>query len=647
MIAGIQAATSSAHASDVKAWEEELVPCEHTRNLEQPGGLRELQLGAGAKCAKCDLTSNLWLCLTCGHLGCGRAQFGGVSGNSHGLSHFEESGHPCSVKQGTITAEGTADLYCYACNDSRLDPLLGDHLKHFGLNVMQMSKTEKSMTELQLEQNAKFDFSMTGGDGKELEPVYGPQHTGIQNLGNSCYLASVLQALFAMPEFQERFGKHFRQHVEACRQSSAAECLECQFGKLADGLLSGRYAKPRTPPPGQEEGSSQLFQEGIRPTMFKALVGRGNAEFATMRQQDADEFLNYLVSVLQAEQKRIHARPDGISEPLADPTRIFAYTLEHRLQCTECQRVRYTTETQDVGLGLPVPVRRREAGEDDVPFERVSLRESLDLFTRAEQLEYRCPACQKDVLATKQTLFATFPQVLAIQAQRFQLINWVPQKVDVPFEVPLDEDLDLSAYLGHGIQPGEETLPDDAPEAAGASSVPDVDPETVMMLTSMGFSENRAKRALIATGASNAEVAANWLFEHMDEDLDGPLEPSAPAKQGVDTTSLEDMGFSKAQATKALRLNQGNPELAVAWLFDNPEDPGEEEPPAEAGADESEKPPAGSAELPAKYLLSSFVSHRGPSVHSGHYVAHVHKRGSPQTSDWIFFKYVLPESDLG
>ena len=111
MIAGIQAATSSAHASDVKAWEEELVPCEHTRNLEQPGGLRELQLGAGAKCAKCDLTSNLWLCLTCGHLGCGRAQFGGVSGNSHGLSHFEESGHPCSVKQGTITAEGLSLIH--------------------------------------------------------------------------------------------------------------------------------------------------------------------------------------------------------------------------------------------------------------------------------------------------------------------------------------------------------------------------------------------------------------------------------------------------------------------------------------------------------------------------------------------------------
>ena len=31
----------------------------------------------------------------------------------------------------------------------------------------------------------------------------------------------------------------------------------------------------------------------------------------------------------------------------------------------------------------------------------------------------------------------------------------------------------------------------------------------------------------------------------------------------------------------------------------------------------------GSAALPARYRLKAFVSHKGPSVHSGHYVAHV------------------------
>lgn len=61
-----------------------------------------------AHCASCELTSNLWLCLTCGALGCGRAQFGGIGGNGHALAHFNTTQHPVCVKLGTITPEGGA-----------------------------------------------------------------------------------------------------------------------------------------------------------------------------------------------------------------------------------------------------------------------------------------------------------------------------------------------------------------------------------------------------------------------------------------------------------------------------------------------------------------------------------------------------------
>jgi ubiquitin carboxyl-terminal hydrolase 5/13 len=97
---------------------------------------------------------------------------------------------------------GSADVYCYACDDARLDPHLAKHLSNFGIEVASQSKTEKSMTELvrphislsdhslidcvpqQVEQNLRFDFAMTGEDGKELEPVFGPGLTGLRNLGN-------------------------------------------------------------------------------------------------------------------------------------------------------------------------------------------------------------------------------------------------------------------------------------------------------------------------------------------------------------------------------------------------------------------------------------------------------------------------------
>lgn len=42
-----------------------------------------------------------------------------------------------------------------------------------------------SIFEQQLEHNLKFDFNMTGDDGHDLEPLFGPGLTGLRNLGNS------------------------------------------------------------------------------------------------------------------------------------------------------------------------------------------------------------------------------------------------------------------------------------------------------------------------------------------------------------------------------------------------------------------------------------------------------------------------------
>jgi len=38
-----------------------------------------------AHCKSCDLSTNLWLCLTCGALGCGRKQPDGSGGNGHAV----------------------------------------------------------------------------------------------------------------------------------------------------------------------------------------------------------------------------------------------------------------------------------------------------------------------------------------------------------------------------------------------------------------------------------------------------------------------------------------------------------------------------------------------------------------------------------
>jgi uncharacterized UBP type Zn finger protein len=103
----IQGSLSAAKKAEIKAWEEETVPCSHTRELVQETGTSAFS-AIDRGCRDCSLTENLWLCLTCGNIGCGREQFGGVGGHGHGLNHYETAGHSVAVKLGTITPEGTA-----------------------------------------------------------------------------------------------------------------------------------------------------------------------------------------------------------------------------------------------------------------------------------------------------------------------------------------------------------------------------------------------------------------------------------------------------------------------------------------------------------------------------------------------------------
>jgi ubiquitin carboxyl-terminal hydrolase 5/13 len=57
----------------------EIFPCEHTLTLVQKEGIKIAEKSI-AKCNDCDLSSNLWLCLTCGNLSCGRKETGGNQG---------------------------------------------------------------------------------------------------------------------------------------------------------------------------------------------------------------------------------------------------------------------------------------------------------------------------------------------------------------------------------------------------------------------------------------------------------------------------------------------------------------------------------------------------------------------------------------
>ncbi|KAF8542499.1 hypothetical protein BDD12DRAFT_824595 [Trichophaea hybrida] len=601
----------------------EINPCEHTLCLEQS---ESKQLGI----SNCDLKENLWLCLQCGNLGCGRDQFGGVGGNSHGLAHFDATQHPVAVKLGSITPEGNCDIYCYSCNDEKSDPEIKTHLGHWGINIAERQKTEKSLTEMQIEQNLRWEFSMTSEDGKELKPIFGPGLTGLKNLGNSCYLASIVQCLYSLPSFKERYFENVKGMPEVL---NPAEDLETQLRKIGDGLWSGRYSRPDSDIVASEYSTELPHQKGLAPAILKALIGKGHEEFSTMRQQDAFELLQYLFNHIDRSR-----HPEGSKDPVSD----FRFVLEQRLQCMGCKKVAYRTDANQDPDVVMDETRNAEAGKDQKGvFEPVTIKECLDIITSDELVEFKCKACGGKEGARKRSRFKTFPNVLVINCRRFEMVNWVPTKLDIPIIVN-DDGFSLDSYLSSGIQPGEEPLPDDAAEeskpAFAANEV------AMAMLEAMGFPKRRCEKALYNTGNSDVDAAMTWLFGHMeDPDIDDPfvIPASAPGPSQDEINMVISMGFTTAQAKKALKITNGNIDTAMEWIFNHTDDNFEKEDENMAEASSSAKEDPGSKELPANFKLNSIVCHKGGSIHAGHYVAFIKKDLShiqgEEGESWVLF----------
>eukprot|EP00064_Thunnus_orientalis_P007847 superscaffoldBa00000894_g7869 len=561
-------APSAYKKQEPESWEEEIQVSRHARSLRQlDNGVRIPP--SGWKCQKCEMRENLWLNLTDGAVLCGKWFFDGSGGNGHALEHYRETNYPLAVKLDTITPDG-ADVYSFEEEEAVLDPHISEHLSHFGIDMLQMQKRTENGHHT--DNNARprvSEWEVIQESGMKLKAVYGSGYTGIKNLGNSCYLGTVMQVLFSIPDFQRMYVGNL-QRIFDYSPLDPSQDFATQMAKLGHGLLSGQYSKPPM--------KSELIEQ-----------------------------------VMKEEYKRNSAGSEN-------PSDAFRFLVEERIQCCQTRRVRYTQRV-DYCIQLPAPIEAATNREELLAYEakrkdaeenmrappepvraRIPFTACLQAFTEPENVpDFWSSALQAKSAGVKTSRFASFPEYLVVQIKKFTFgVDWVPKKLDLAIDVP--EFLDLNRLRATGLQAGEEELPDLMPPIVlpedtrdnSMSSIdsPEIDETAVMQLAEMGFPLEACRKAVYYTGNMGPEMAFNWIIAHMEEpDFAEPLTLPSMIDPGPSTSDspmgatplsnsppeesiaiLTSMGFPRTHSIQALKATNNNLERALDWIFTHPEE---------------------------------------------------------------------------
>ncbi len=284
-------------------------------------------------------------------------------------------------------------------------------------------------------QSSTADLGLSREQAREVFEERLPQsehYLGLENFGNTCYINSVLQALY--------FCKVFRNKV---LEYDAGDGEETILSCLAELFRSIQASRRRT-------GS-------MAPRKFVQKVKAENELFRGYQHQDAHEFLSYLLNdmaetlVKDGKRQREEGaeRTEGAERASSDGTtfvdEIFKGALNTETKCVWCENVTMRTERfYDLSLEIE---------------ENSSLSACLGQFSSEETLKddekYFCDRCGRKQEAVKRMRISQPPRVLCCHFKRFKYVESVGQmrklmhRVVYPFDLRLTNTTDACEDDGH------------------------------------------------------------------------------------------------------------------------------------------------------------------------------------------------------
>ncbi|RZF35204.1 hypothetical protein LSTR_LSTR014241 [Laodelphax striatellus] len=265
-----------------------------------------------------------------------------------------------------------------------------------------------------------------------------PGLTGLKNLGNTCYMNSIVQCLSNTDQLRRQMCAF--DPAAGRRTTGHGASIALEMDKVVRKLWAGKH-------------------KNFPCDELKNVVGKLKASFRGYEQQDSHEFLTILLDWLHEELNK----PDEFRELsgadeasgerawgefrrknnsiVAD---LFYGQLKSTVTCQTCAKMSVTFEPFS-NLSLPLSANHNPLAQD-----RCSLDDCLELYLSKESIAgWNCPNCKTARAATKKIDISRLPPILVIHLKRFTSNGARKKQTLVEFPV---ERLDMVRYATPGSE---------------------------------------------------------------------------------------------------------------------------------------------------------------------------------------------------